>query len=58
VGDVFRIADDDQPAGAGVDDVVDALTQGAARSDDIERRGSWRSDNSCNSSPGSADIAL
>ena len=31
VGDVARVADDDQAAGAGVDDVVDPLAQRAAR---------------------------
>ena len=30
------VADDDQAAGAGVDDVVDALAQRAARRDHVE----------------------
>ncbi len=34
--DVASIADDDQAAGARVDDVVEALTQGTARRNDIE----------------------
>ena len=37
VRDVVGIADDDQAAGAGMDDVVDALAQGAARRDDVKR---------------------
>ena len=36
MGDVAGVADDDQAAGAGVDDVVDPLAQGAARRDDVE----------------------
>ena len=30
------LGDDDEGAGPGVDDVVDSLTQGAARRDDVE----------------------
>ena len=36
MGDLVELADDDQPAGAGVDDVVDALAQGTAGGDDIQ----------------------
>ena len=36
MGDVAGVADDDQATGAGVDDVVDALAQGATRRDDVQ----------------------
>jgi hypothetical protein len=36
VGDVVELADDDQAAGARVDDVVDTLAQSAARSDYVK----------------------
>ena len=36
MGDVVGVADDDQAAGAGVDDVVDPLAQGAAGRDHVE----------------------
>jgi hypothetical protein len=36
VGDVVELADDDQAAGTGVDDVVDTLAQSAARGDYVK----------------------
>ncbi len=36
VGDLVELADDDQPAGTGVDDVVDSLAQRAAGGDYVE----------------------
>ena len=35
-GDVLRVSDDDQAAGARVDDVVDSLAQRSTGSDDVE----------------------
>ena len=35
-GDLLRVSDHDQPPGAGVDDVVDALPQSGAGGDDVE----------------------
>ena len=36
-GELVGVADDDQAAGAGVDDVVDALAHRGARRDHLER---------------------